>query len=128
MIRILTFVLLLLLTHSAHATNLVLIQFDCADFQFSQSLLEELESKGATARHVFAPNSAIVDAHGLSPDLLADDTNRWTVVTEADLTGSRAALVDDRILDAYRHLINPPPAETNAGGGGGIPQLSESRG
>ncbi|MFH1687098.1 MAG: hypothetical protein ABIE70_06195 [bacterium] len=48
--------------------NLALVEFDTDSYEATLAKLREIESRGITPRHIFAPNHAIVDMHGLPRD------------------------------------------------------------
>lgn len=67
------------------AENLILLQFSSEDYSTTLSHLTELESKGVTARHIFPPNLAIVNAYDLPLSLLKGGSEDYTVYDRSDL-------------------------------------------
>ena len=66
--RLVAIFLLVLFSLPAFGKNLVLVEFQTNNYDSLLVLLSEIESRGATTRHIFAPNFAVLDAHELNVD------------------------------------------------------------
>lgn len=91
--------------------NLAIIEFDTQSYDSMRVMLREVEYTGATPRHIFAPNIAIVDMHGLPHDSV-DKLAGYTIFTEAGLSRDSKALAGHPARAAYLHLVDKAGRDT----------------
>lgn len=96
---------ILLLNSFCIANNLVFVEFLGKDFDSNLVFIKELEQIGATARHIFAPNSAILDMHGLSSVCLRDDSNKYVIYSNEDQIIRGLNFDNLRSKQVFLHLI-----------------------
>jgi len=90
---------------SAAGTNLVLVEFETDSYEATLAKLREIEERGVTVRHVFAPNHAIVDMHGLPQDFV-EMVDYVSVFSRQDLLANPAALDRHPAREAFLHITD----------------------
>jgi hypothetical protein len=94
-----------------YAKNLLLIEFNTDSYDSTVAWLTEVESKGATVRHLFPPNVAIMEAYGLPKTCLETPDAKWTVFDTTDLSGNSRLLEGLPVRAAYLHITGERPLE-----------------
>lgn len=91
---------------SLSAKNLVLVEFNTQDYESTLLLLSEIEAMGATARHIFAPNSAILDRHELTVEFLQGGQTKYKLYTYEQLL-TKTGLVNESVRAAFCIYVSP---------------------
>ncbi|MGH8016657.1 MAG: hypothetical protein ACREBV_10730, partial [Candidatus Zixiibacteriota bacterium] len=68
-------------------------------------LISKIESTGATALHIFAPNAAIFDRHELPVKVLREGTSECSILTPDELQSRDVSVKNENAKNAFLHLV-----------------------
>lgn len=109
------FISFMVLQGPCYSANLALLEFNGNSIDSTYKLLAKVEQYGATARHIFAPNYAIVDLHGIPAQAIQRPSSSYTCYTPADFIQGGLQLENSRIQSAFLHLASQSKGDAKAG-------------